>query len=61
MVTKAKEKKKPNMVCPYCGYEWVSKVEKPLGCPRCKLRFDYRVGVEQKKAKLAAGQKKCDS
>jgi len=22
--------------CPYCGYEWVPKVEKPKSCPYCK-------------------------
>jgi len=22
--------------CPYCGYEWVPRVEKPKKCPRCQ-------------------------
>lgn len=22
--------------CQYCGYEWESRVDKPMACPRCK-------------------------
>ncbi len=27
--------------CLQCGYEWESRVEKPLVCPRCK-RYDWK-------------------
>ena len=27
--------------CSKCKYSWVSRVEKPKSCPRCKTRFDY--------------------
>lgn len=26
--------------CERCGYEWMSKLEKPKACPRCK-RYDW--------------------
>ena len=29
------------MKCKYCGYEWESRKENPISCPRCKRRFDY--------------------
>jgi len=22
--------------CPYCGYEWVARVENPKKCPKCQ-------------------------
>lgn len=25
--------------CPYCGYEWVTRVEQPKACPQCKHRI----------------------
>lgn len=27
--------------CKCCGYEWISKVEIPKQCPKCK-RYDYQ-------------------
>ena len=27
--------------CRFCDYEWLSKVDDPVSCPRCKKRFDY--------------------
>jgi predicted Zn-ribbon and HTH transcriptional regulator len=32
--------------CKRCGYEWKSRVEKPLTCPRCK-RYDYNSDYEK--------------
>jgi predicted Zn-ribbon and HTH transcriptional regulator len=33
---------KPNKKkCLNCGYEWQPHKDKPLSCPRCKIRFDY--------------------
>lgn len=29
------------MICNTCQYEWMSRVENPKACPRCKRRFDY--------------------
>ncbi|MBS3167684.1 hypothetical protein J4216_01010 [Candidatus Woesearchaeota archaeon] len=29
------------MICNICQYEWVSRVNSPKACPRCKRRFDY--------------------
>jgi len=28
-------------ICEKCNYEWISRVETPKSCPRCKYRFDY--------------------
>lgn len=28
--------------CEFCTYRWVSRVEIPKSCPRCKRRFDYK-------------------
>ena len=28
--------------CEFCTYRWVSRVDRPVSCPRCKRRFDYR-------------------
>ena len=25
--------------CPYCGYEWVPRVDSPNSCPECKRRL----------------------
>lgn len=33
------------MKCPYCGYEWSPRVNKPKECPRCKRRLDYPTNV----------------
>lgn len=29
-------------LCNKCEYEWISRVEKPKSCPRCKGRFDSK-------------------
>jgi hypothetical protein len=29
------------MKCEYCNYEWETRKEQPVSCPRCKRRFDY--------------------
>jgi len=29
------------MKCIKCNYEWLSRVENPKACPRCKTRLDY--------------------
>lgn len=38
--------------CDFCEYDWVSRVEAPKACPRCKRRFDYPSvnGVEDLKS-----------
>jgi predicted Zn-ribbon and HTH transcriptional regulator len=28
--------------CEFCTYSWISRVNAPKSCPRCKRRFDYR-------------------
>jgi len=28
--------------CKKCNYEWISRVEKPVSCPRCKRRMDFK-------------------
>lgn len=28
--------------CEKCGYEWVSRIEKPVSCPKCK-RYDFNI------------------
>ena len=33
---------KNNMECEFCAYGWISKVDSPKSCPRCKRRFDYK-------------------
>ncbi|MFH1589672.1 MAG: hypothetical protein ABIB43_03850 [archaeon] len=30
-----------NQSCEHCEYEWISRIETPKACPRCKRRFDY--------------------
>ncbi|MFH1505363.1 MAG: hypothetical protein ABIE94_00015 [archaeon] len=27
--------------CRFCEYDWISRVEAPKACPRCKNRLDY--------------------
>lgn len=27
------------MKCPFCGYEWEKRVERPKACPECKRRL----------------------
>lgn len=27
-------------ICPFCGYEWTSRVAEPKECPKCKKRID---------------------
>ena len=27
--------------CGKCEYEWISRVDNPKACPRCKTRLDY--------------------
>ena len=29
------------MICNKCGYEWEARIDSPVSCPRCKVRFDY--------------------
>ena len=31
-----------NITCKKCGHFWVSRVEHPTACPRCK-RYDYNI------------------
>src|SRR3989338_2663283 len=31
-----------NKECEFCSYNWISRVDNPLSCPRCKRRFDYK-------------------
>lgn len=33
--------------CLRCGKEWISRVENPVQCPRCK-RVDWNVAKEEK-------------
>lgn len=28
--------------CPYCNYEWESRIDNPKECPRCKRRLDHK-------------------
>lgn len=28
--------------CEFCTYRWITKVDIPKSCPRCKRRFDYK-------------------
>lgn len=28
--------------CEFCTYRWISRVQSPKSCPRCKRRFDYK-------------------
>ncbi|MEK6947515.1 MAG: hypothetical protein AABX32_07965 [Nanoarchaeota archaeon] len=28
--------------CEFCTYRWISRVQNPKSCPRCKRRFDYK-------------------
>lgn len=28
--------------CEFCTYRWLTKVDSPKSCPRCKRRFDYK-------------------
>jgi len=28
--------------CEFCSYSWISRVDNPKSCPRCKRRFDYK-------------------
>jgi len=32
-----------NQNCNRCEYEWISRVESPKECPRCKTRLDIEV------------------
>ena len=29
-------------LCEFCTYRWITKVDSPKSCPRCKRRFDYK-------------------
>lgn len=31
-----------NKICEFCAYEWITRVDNPKSCPRCKRRFDYK-------------------
>ena len=31
-----------------CGYEWISRIDNPVSCPKCKKRFDYEPKKEEK-------------
>ena len=31
------------MKCELCGYEWISRTEKPRQCPNCKRQIKYEV------------------
>ena len=33
-----------NMKCKKCEYEWKTRLKNPKSCPRCKRRFDYKMG-----------------
>ena len=35
------------LVCQRCGYQWVSRVDEPRACPRCK-RYDWKQWKEAK-------------
>ena len=35
-------------VCPKCKYEWISRVNKPKECPRCKAYLYYDEEEEAK-------------
>lgn len=40
-----------NNICSKCGHEWMSRVQKPLQCPKCK-RYDWnttKTKIEQGK------------
>jgi hypothetical protein len=51
------------MKCDVCDYEWKSKKEKPISCPRCKRRFDYPIDLDKKKgdtSELLSKESECD-
>ena len=31
--------------CKRCGYEWITRIDKPKACPRCK-RYDYDKDID---------------
>ena len=35
------KKGKKTMDCVKCDYEWMSRIEQPKSCPRCKTRLDF--------------------
>ncbi len=46
-----------NKICKRCFYEWKSKLEKPISCPKCK-RYDWD---EDKQAMIMTNIKKDNS
>lgn len=39
----SEEQTEKKMRCPRtgCGYEWTPRVEQPVSCPECKVRFTW--------------------
>lgn len=41
----------PKFICPNCGYEWTSRVEKPKSCPCCKRYITVPEKMRMKRLK----------
>jgi predicted Zn-ribbon and HTH transcriptional regulator len=41
----------PVNVCKRCGHEWVSRVENPRQCPKCKS-YDWNEDKKNRRAKI---------
>ena len=50
-----RKKGKRKVRCPFCGYEWYARVEKPKECPLCK---HYLISPKSKSSSNNAGNNK---
>jgi len=50
-----KKRGKRKVRCPFCGYEWYARVEKPKECPLCKR---YLISPKSKSSNNAGKNKK---
>jgi len=48
-----RKKGKRKVRCPFCGYEWYARVEKPKECPLCK---HYLISPKSKSSSNIAGK-----
>jgi len=52
---KMRKKGKREVRCPFCGYEWYARVEKPKECPLCK---HYLISPKSKSSNNTGRSKK---